>query len=156
MPMTPEEKWAYMKQWRQKNKEKILASKKKWYEKNKQKEAARHKKYREEHPEEWHRMYTIGKWKQKGVKSDDYDALYDQYMAETHCADCDKEFQGKIGDGLGAYRCLDHDHITHAFRAVVCTGCNQRRGVVDKKLSTVKTLEPQEGEKEAGHEAPVE
>ena len=153
MPMTPEEKRAYKRQWGEKNKEKIRASRKKWYEKNKErvranmkqqyeadteKILARHKKYREEHPEENHRINTIGSWKHSGVVHDDYNALYDQYMAATNCADCDVVL-GKIGDGSGTFKCLDHCHETGAFRAVVCTGCNTRRGVVDKMLKSEPT-----------------
>ena len=128
--MTPEERKAYKKHWYEKNKERSLAASKQWREKHPDYD----KQWREQHPEEWHRLYTISDWKRRKVKSDDYDALYDHYNSVTHCADCGKEFQGKYGDGLGAYRCLDHDHITHAFRAVVCTACNRRRGFVDRKL----------------------
>ena len=170
MPLTPEENKAYNKQYYEANKERILADRKKWREKNKEKEAARHKQYREENKEksaaygkqyredsskEWHRSHMIGNWKGKGVVHDDYNALYDQYMVTTQCADCDVVF-GKKGDGTGTFKCLDHCHTTHAFRAVVCCACNTRRGFVDKKLRSVKTLDQQEGEKEAGHAAPEE
>ena len=131
---TPEERKAYSKQYYEANKERILADKKQQYESDTEKFLARHKQWREDNSEEWHRSYTITVWKRIGVIHDDYDALYDQYMATTNCADCGKEFQGKKGDGLGAYRCLDHDHITHAFRAVVCNACNIQRGFVDRKL----------------------
>ena len=139
---------ANAREYREENKERILADKKKWYENNKERETARvkqyyeankdktlarQKKYREENPEEWHRSHRIGQWKYNGVIHDDYDALYDQYMATTNCADCDVVL-GKIGDGTGTFKCLDHCHDTGAFRAVVCNTCNLQRGRVDRKL----------------------
>ncbi|MFZ9079596.1 MAG: endonuclease domain-containing protein [Alphaproteobacteria bacterium] len=45
--------------------------------------------------------------------------------------DCDCEF-GKIGDGTGSFKCLDHDHQTGEVRAIVCQLCNIRRGVEDR------------------------
>ena len=89
--------------------------------------------WREENSEKNHRSHTISEWKRNGVIHDDYNALYDQYMATTNCADCGVVL-GKKGDGSGTFKSLDHCHETGAFRAVVCTGCNRRRGVVDKML----------------------
>ena len=133
MVLTAEEKRAkhaaYQKKYRDKNKEKVAASNKQWREEH----PDYNKQWREQHPEEWHRIYTINDWKRLGVIHDDYDALYDNYNSVTQCADCDVVF-GKKGDGTGSWKCLDHDHITHAFRAVVCNACNLQRGVVDRKL----------------------
>jgi glutamate synthase domain-containing protein 3 len=103
---------AYSRAWNVANKERVKENGKAWCLANKERRAV---------------SLRINQWKYKGVKSDDFKALNDHYMASTHCADCDVEFSGKFGDGLGAFRCLDHCHITGEFRDVVCTGCNLRR-----------------------------
>ena len=136
------------KQYRKKNKERIAARDKQYYEANKEKINARLRQWREDHPEENHRSDRISCWKYNGVIHDDYDVLYDQYMAATHCADCGVVF-GERGDGTGTFKSLDHCHETGAFRDVVCNACNRRRGVVDSKIKSetpelaylVRTLE---------------
>ena len=115
---SPEERKAYNKQ---------------YYEKNKEKRAAQNKQYYEQNKEENHRSHTINQWKRNGVIHDDYNALYDHYNSVTQCADCDVVL-GKMGDGSGTFKCLDHCHDTGAFRAVVCNTCNLQRGRVDRKL----------------------
>lgn len=63
------------------------------------------------------KIRTINNWKQKGVVSDDWDALYELYVSTTNCMVCDVLFGPKR-------KCLDHDHITHLYRAVLCQSCN--------------------------------
>jgi hypothetical protein len=86
-------------------------------------------------PERRKRHRRISTWKKAGVVSEDFDALYDQFLAATHCADCGLEFAGEWGDGQAKFRCLDHCHETGAFRDVVCVGCNTARGYADRAVT---------------------
>ena len=61
---------------------------------------------------------TIYQWKSRGVIYEDYDELYYTYIRTLNCSYCNKEFKNSFD------RCLDHDHITGLFRAIVCRGCN--------------------------------
>ena len=80
--------------------------------------------------EEGLRSARITKWKQFGVISDNFDELYNIWKTATNCADCDVELvEGNKGCNR---KCLDHDHTTGLFRDIVCTKCNQMRGVTDQ------------------------
>jgi hypothetical protein len=71
----------------------------------------------------------IAGWKQLGVISDDYEALYNKWKDTTHCEECNIELIG--GNGKNK-RCLDHDHKTGLFRNVLCNRCNCKRGFKDR------------------------
>tara|TARA_R110001606_G_scaffold296546_1_gene444337 strand:+ start:81 stop:530 length:450 start_codon:yes stop_codon:yes gene_type:complete len=60
----------------------------------------------------------IQNWKKSGVKYDDFDELYYVYIRTLKCSACNKDFKNSF------YRCLDHDHETGLFRAIVCRSCN--------------------------------
>jgi len=61
---------------------------------------------------------TIYHWKYRGVKYNDFDELYYIYIRTLKCSHCNKDFKNSTD------RCLDHDHITGLFRAIVCKSCN--------------------------------
>ena len=61
---------------------------------------------------------TISRWKFAGVIYGDFEELYYIYMNTLKCYACNKEFKNSY------VRCLDHDHSTGLFRAIVCRGCN--------------------------------
>ena len=61
---------------------------------------------------------TIRRWRNRGLMHDDYNALYETYIATTHCNHCKKEFKDNYD------RCMDHDHTTGLFRNIVCHKCN--------------------------------
>lgn len=72
----------------------------------------------------------ISGWKQWGVKSDDYDALYTKWKETTNCEACDVELiEGNKGENK---KTLDHDHKTGAFRNILCNSCNTKRGNQDR------------------------
>lgn len=72
----------------------------------------------------------ISVWKQWGVKSNDYDALYEKWKNTTHCEECNIELvEGNKGENKKA---LDHDHKTGAFRNIICNRCNTIRGNDDR------------------------
>lgn len=126
--MTPEEKKAYMKEWRQNNKERIYETNKIWRENNKEKLHKKAKEYRENNNEKvkkWRqtpsriKSNTISKWKHRGVIHDDWDALYEAYLQATNCEVCKNEFKNSYD------RCLDHCHQTGLFRQFLCRACNR-------------------------------
>lgn len=72
----------------------------------------------------------ISNWKKMGLKSDDYDMVYDDWKSTTHCEECDVELvEGNEGANK---KCLDHDHETGLFRNVICHICNVKRGNDDR------------------------
>ena len=70
------------------------------------------------------KRYRIKNWKRYGIISEDYDALYERFMATTHCEKCDV----LLTAGLSRTgKCLDHDHDIKDrpnVRAVLCRACN--------------------------------
>ena len=72
------------------------------------------------------KSHTISKWKNRGVKHDDFSSLYDYYLNCKNCEECGKE------DITRNNKHLDHDHDTGLFRNVLCLSCNIKRGFKDK------------------------
>ena len=109
------------KQYREKNKERIKENSKEYREKNKE----RIREYRENNKEQGKKSNRINTWKQTGVKSDDFNSLYDYYLNCKNCEECSVELvEGRYGNNR---KCLDHDHITGEFRNVLCHTCNIKR-----------------------------
>lgn len=74
----------------------------------------------------------ISNWKKMGLKSDDYDMVYDDWKSTTHCEECNiKLIEGNKGENK---KVLDHDHNTGLFRNVLCNSCNVKRGNNDRKV----------------------
>jgi len=118
------------------NKERIRENAKKWCEKNKDydkqyyelnKEKIKERITRYRNTPKGLRVELITGWKRRGLICDDYDNLYDRYLASTNCEECECKY-GEFGDGTGTYKCMDHDHETGLFRNFLCSKCNIRRG----------------------------
>ena len=62
----------------------------------------------------------ISVWKKRGVISDDYSKLYDDYLLINKCELCEVVLEGKGRNK----KCLDHDHKSGLFRNVLCNNCN--------------------------------
>lgn len=129
---TKDERKEYYKIWYQKNKEEINRKHREYYEKtkekkqkyvddNKEKISNRQKEYNQ--TPNGKKSQIIGNWKRRGIKSDNYDTLYNNYLSETHCDLCRVKF-GKRGDGSGTWKCCDHNHETGLFRNFICNKCN--------------------------------
>ena len=136
MSMSKEQRSKYNKQYRLKNKEKLKEKDKQYRLNNKEyfKEyRLNNKEYFKEYQKEYHqtpkgiKSRVISDWKRIGIISDDYNLLYANYDAETHCDICRVKF-GKYGDGSGSHKCCDNDHETGQFRNFLCCACNLRRG----------------------------
>ena len=64
----------------------------------------------------------INNWKFYGVTFDHKDEVnyvYDRYINTKKCDNCEKIFDNSID------KCLDHNHSTGKFRAILCRHCNQ-------------------------------
>ena len=130
----------YKKEYAKLNKDKIAEYEKKRYENNKQYYQQKHKTYREEHKDELKQKKAdyyktpngiksriINKWKDYGIISNDFDTLYDLYINTDKCMYCEKVFADSYE------RCLDHDHKTGLYRAVLCRSCNTK-DILNPKL----------------------
>jgi hypothetical protein len=110
------------KEYYEKNKEKYYEENKEYRKKNKDKIKEKAKEYIK--TEAGKKTNRISKWKIRGIKSDDYNSLYEYYINVENCEECDVELvEGNIING----RCLDHDHETGLFRNVLCRSCNIKR-----------------------------
>lgn len=72
----------------------------------------------------------ISVWKQMGVISDDYDALYTKWKKTKLCEECGVELVE--GNKCKHKKTLDHNHKTGVFRNIVCNSCNVKRGNQDR------------------------
>ena len=113
------------KQYRLKNKEQCNEYNKQYYLANKEKIIEKQKEY--DQTPKGIKSLTISAWKRIGIISENYNLLYANYLAETHCDFCRIKF-GKYGDGSGTFKCCDHDHDTGLFRNFLCCACNRKRG----------------------------
>ena len=119
-----EQKKEYMREYREKNREKEREQKKGYYQANKEKIKEKCKAYYESPT--GNKVSTIRSWKRLGLICDDYDDLYDRYVASTNCEECNIEY-GNFRDGTLKWKCMDHDHTTGLFRNFLCCSCNIKR-----------------------------
>lgn len=129
----------YQKEYREKNKEKIKEYRENYYQNNKDK----YKKYVKNNPEskkESDRKYyesdkgikvkRVSKWRQRGIKSADWEFLYDKYINTNYCEVCNIELtDGK--PNTHRTRNLDHQHASGEIRNILCRRCNTQRKSID-------------------------
>jgi hypothetical protein len=79
-----------------------------------------------------HKTKTKYKWlKILGLKTDNFEEIYNKYIYATHCELCNKEFTKTKN------RHMEHCHTTGQFRNIVCTSCNALKS--DVKVRTDNT-----------------
>ena len=125
MVYTKEERKEYNRLYRLKNREKLNETNRLHYQENKGTILETQKLYHK--TPNGKKVNTISSWKKNGLISNDYEAIYERYLNSKNCEECGCEYS-IIGDGVGRWRCMDHDHITGLFRNVLCNTCNIRRG----------------------------
>ena len=117
--------------------EKGKITQKKYQQSEKGKEKSR--RYRQS--EKGKKFFTIKNWKRRGIITDDYDKVYEEYINTTECKLCNRPFNDSSD------RCLDHDHETGLIRNIICRACNTR----DYKIKNTQPLnERREYEKSFG------
>lgn len=116
---------AYQKVYNVDNAEKIKKRQsdyqKKEYLKDPEKIRLRNEKWKTENPEKAQEVTHIANWKQYGIICDEWEVIYRIYMDTTNCDFCQEPFKNSKD------RCLDHDHsITDSFniRGILCRQCN--------------------------------
>ena len=60
-------------------------------------------------------------WERIGLKTDDFESLYQKYIYCKECELCGKVFDKPID------RQMDHCHLTGEFRNIICKKCNSRK-----------------------------
>jgi len=74
-------------------------------------------------------------WKYRGVKSEDYNKLFEKYININNCELCNIQFNKDRK--YNSWKCLDHDHETGLYRQTICNNCNSKFDVkprCDNKL----------------------
>ena len=153
MPLSEEEKKerkrARAQAYYQRNKERIKARTSAYHQTHKEKHREANRRWAERHKEqkvEYDKQYyqtpggikskRIRNWRTRGVICDNWDQLYETYLAHTHCMDCGCELtEDKVR--TSTTKSLDHDHETGAVRDIVCHGCNVRRGIADRAKNKI-------------------
>ena len=132
--MPPRDRKAYMKEYRENNKEYHKARHKEYRENNKEHVLAQKKEYYKNNKrriKEYHqteqgiKSKRINNWKQSGISVDyDFDIIHDIYINTYVCDFCNVELiEGNYGSNK---KCLDHNHITGEIRGILCNTCNSR------------------------------
>jgi hypothetical protein len=118
----------YQKQYRQNNREYLLArekeQRKNWDNERRQYERERKQQYYA--TDRGKMSNAICRWRFLGVKTDDWEALYKKVQDTQHCEECGCALT-KDRRNTRTTRVLDHNHETGEVRNVLCHVCNIRR-----------------------------
>ncbi len=111
----PEKEKQYQKEYREKNKERLLQRKKEYYQKTQEKQKEFSRNYRK--TDNGKKSKRISDWKSVGLIHENYDELYKHYLETTNCNVCNADLSK-------TKKCMDHDHDTGLFRYILCNACN--------------------------------
>jgi len=105
-----------------KDKEKEKEYRRQYKLKNKEKHAEYMKEYGKNRRQRlkddpiYQKQRRIYDWKGQGL-IDDYERVHAIWEETNECMKCEKAISG-------FYKCMDHDHVSGLFRAILCRGCN--------------------------------
>ena len=127
----PEKQREYQRRYRERkeNKEKLAEHQRRYRANNKEK-VAHYKRECGQTPA-GKKSGRVAMWKQQGVLSEDYDALYERVISTEKCEVCGVILT-EDRKTTSTTRCLDHDHATGEVRGVLCNCCNLK-DVLKKK-----------------------
>lgn len=94
---------------------------------------AERKRYYSENPNKKSEANRKAQLKKYGITPEEYNSLFTSQMG--CCAGCGIH-QSKYNKRLS----VDHDHITHKVRGLLCQGCNSVLGYAFEQVSTLKSL----------------
>ena len=117
--------------WKLNNPEKVKAMNKKAYWKDREANIERKKLWAENNP----KKIKITRWKNLGMKVDDWGSFYNKYMKTTSCELCDMTFGSQ--EIKKEMKCCDHDHISKYIRFICCQKCNNNLAKVDMGMMFV-------------------
>ena len=111
------------KKYYQENREEMLETNRKYKETNKEKQKEYSKKYKQTPIGK--KLHTLADWKYRNLQEtqEELDRIHELYLHQELCNACDIKLT-RNGDNHPTQACMDHDHITHRFRHVICRSCN--------------------------------
>ena len=152
-----EERKAYQKEYKRKNKERIKEQQKQnlkdYYQRKKEEISTYQKQYREKNKEiikeKEKERYQKNKdkpnpkpkkniptkitreygWKKNSIILNE--DTYEKFEEATRCVSCNVKFEKNINN---TRKCLDHHHASGHVRNIICSKCNANRRVVDNNI----------------------
>lgn len=118
--MTKEEKAAYDKIYKEKNKEKIKSWNKQFYQRNKERLLDKQREYNKKHLREINTYKrTYYRYKRYGIDKSTFDHMFE--LQQGKCFICETSFDL---DNKNTSPHIDHSHITGKVRHLLCMKCN--------------------------------
>ncbi len=114
-----ERKKEYMKEYYQKNKDKMKQNSLNNYNKNRAERIKYHREYYKSL--KGGLQWSVYSWRWQGIEcNSEWEEVYEWYSNTTNCYICDKLFVKSID------KCLDHDHELQGYniRGILCQKCN--------------------------------
>ena len=68
-----------------------------------------------------HKAITKWNWKNRGLITDEFEEIYQQYIYSSNCELCGNEYKSRND------RQMEHCHETGKFRNICCRSCNQKK-----------------------------
>lgn len=122
-----EKKAAYMKAWREANRDQVKANLQRWKAENKEAQAEYQKKYHAEYRERDGVQQIFRERhlrKNYRLTTEDFNDLWNKQKGKCGACSVDMSPRGREGDSV----CVDHNHETGMVRWLLCRSCNHGIG----------------------------